>query len=204
MKTPSGQARRWSLTVLLCILTLPADAHDAPGHRATLVVRDAGHISLTVQCDLLQALGRTVAPEQALGVFLTQASAMSADAFAALWMRARRQWESEFALLLADGSRTKGSQWRWPSPQTAQSILREYLMDELTRPASGAVRSSADHAHARLEFSADFIVQGVRSASETVGVELSVSPAFAPLRLTAYRPQQYMIDSRVPRVRIRF
>lgn len=196
--------KRWIFSILGCIMSMPLLAHEAPGNRATLVMRDEGHIGLMLQGDLTEVLRRTVAADTAPGAFLAQVSAMSLQEFTALWMRARRQWESEWGLVLPNGTRVRAVQWRGPSAQAAQSALRNLLMQALTDSKPALSANHAPHEHATIEFSADFVITDRQSFSGARTVELQIAPEFAPLRVISYRPQQQSVEAKNPRIRIGF
>ena len=199
MKGSASTALSAAVFLCACVCSLGlscgAQAHEAPGHRASLVWRDGGHFALSVQANLLEVLHATLAPgsgQAGAGQLLLELSAISPEAFALTWVQAQRRWESEWVLLLKDGTRVRAAQWRWPTAKSAQAALQEQLMQHLT--------GAADAPHAPLEAAADFIV----SPTQSEATELALSAAFAPLRLSTSRPRQTTVEPQAPRVTLQF
>lgn len=169
--------------VALMLAAGGALAHESPTGSATIVQRDSGHYTLTLNFDVADALRRTAQPAMAAAEFQAAFSAMGTDEFAAAWARATAAW-ARGCQLEVGGRPLPALRWRWPLPQEAQARVRERLMHDLTG-ADRARPLTTDHApHALVQAQAEFRVGGASAPAP----RLLLHPAMRPLSVTSYRP----------------
>lgn len=129
--------------LVLALLAAPQRAngarHDLPDNRATLVLRDGRHVSLTLYINYADALRRALSPDQALGEFLVAASAMPPKEFGAALRRAEEAFRSALRLEQPDGTRLALDHWMWPNAAQVQASLQ--------RQAAATIIDPMDHAH---------------------------------------------------------
>lgn len=151
-------------------------AHESPLPSATLVLRDGGHLVLTLRLDLARALHRTLQPESTPMQALSAFAAMEPARFAGLWERATSRWAQECAVLV-QGRRVAAQRWSWPSAQEAQSLVQRQLMPQLA-----GTHTDHEWGQAQAEFTL-----GTESRDH---LQLRLPAALRPLSLTTVRPRQ--------------
>jgi hypothetical protein len=116
-----------------CIVWLASStvyAHELAENRATLVLRDKTHLTLTLYVALPELMYRTLGTGQSLGAFLVQYSGMDPTSFQREMLRAQAQIERGTYVFLEDGRPLPLGRWQWPGPAAAQAMLREHVMHE--------------------------------------------------------------------------
>lgn len=172
---------------LLCVLlTLAgvgtAGAHGLAENRATLVLRDQNHVSMTLFITFSEALHRALAPEHSFQEFVLAHAAMPPEAFKAALLKAQNRFQAEMHAETADGHRLLFVRWTWPDPATVQLALRERAMQALVAPS--------DHAHeAALEVRAE-----CQAAKAIHSVRATFPAAFSRVLVVSYQPKQVWVE----------
>jgi hypothetical protein len=174
----SAGARLALAALSLWLATIPASAHELAGNRATLVLRDDNHLTVTLYLGLPELLFRTLARGKPFGAFLVQYSALDPATFQRELLRARSRIEHGTHLFLEDGRPLSLERWQWPEPSAVQAMLRERVMHETV---GGGADSHGEPAEIRAEAVAR---HGIRSVSIQLPAELQ------QVLIVAYRPTQ--------------
>ena len=173
-----------------------ASAHEITENRATLVLRDATHVSMTLYVDYPQALHRALAAKLSFQEFVLSFSAMTPEVFSATVVKAQTQFQAQIQLLNAAGKPAVADQWRWPDPTRVQALLREHAMQMLV--------AAGEHAHdAPLEIRAEFSVPKAEKSAPPPLSSPPLSPslrvkfpsAFRRVLVVSYRPNQVWVNA---------
>lgn len=191
---------RWVMGWILAgwIAWPAAHAHDVDTPRALLVLRDGGHMALTLHIDVARALHGVMQPQASALEFLTMGSALPPESFAREWGRATAQW-SRSVRLEREGVPIAAERWRWPTATQAQDLMRSQLMHTLTG-------GGADHPSWLVTAHADFKVPLAATpdsilSAKPPALELRLPAALRPLTLTTQRPRHTRVapgDGAVP------
>jgi hypothetical protein len=177
---------------LLLPLTPPAGAHELMVNRATLVLRDDTHVSITLYLAYADALHAALAPRQSTAEFLTMYSAMNPQALQKELSRAQAQFQSGTKLYLADGQPIALTNWLWPDARQVQTMIQQRIMQAMVDPAG--------HAHDEpLEIHAD-----ANSPQKIVGLRVQFPAEFQQVLLVWYRPSQTWVEPNAWSPAIRF
>ena len=166
-------------------------AHELPVNRATLVLRDERHVSLSLFIDYVEALHASLAPERPMPAFLAEMSAIKPAELQTRLLRTQQQWTRQIALSAVDPGRASAGRaltplslrnWVWPDAARVQRLLQERLMQGLVAPAG--------HGHDEpMEIRAESTA--LRSVSEA---RLTLPKAFGRVLVVWYRPRQVWVD----------
>ena len=170
-------ATRWLFTLAGLVGVPTAIAHELPDNRATFVLREGRHLSLSLRVQLPQALHQALAPAEPFGTFVLAASALPAEAFAARWARVQRDWEQQARPHTAQGAALPLQRWQWPKPEQVQDQLRQAAM----QMATGAPHTHAAPTEVKAELQAPAMLNDLR---------WTAPPAFGRVMLVWYAPQQ--------------
>jgi hypothetical protein len=163
------------LTFLL--LSAGAGAHELQDNRATLVLRDNTHLSITLYIAYGDALHLALAPQRPLQEFLVMYSAMKPELLQKELLRAQAQFQ-----YLSMGRELPVTNWVWPDAKQVQSLLQRRIMAAMVDPAG--------HAHEEpVEIHAD-----ANSQQEILTVRAQFPEAFARVLLVAFRPSQLWVE----------
>lgn len=162
---------------VLALAAGSSKAHENPIPSATLVQRDGGHLTLTMQLDVSRALPRTLMPEAVPAEALALLATLEAEPFARAWAQATATWTSGCAVLLA-GRAHPAARWAWPTAREAQALLQRHLMAHLTGAHADPERLSAQ---------AEFRIGSDRITT----IELTMPTPLRPLSVTTLRPRQH-------------
>jgi hypothetical protein len=183
------------------VIAPAVNSHELPANRATLVLRDERHVSLSLYIDYVEALHASLAPERPMPAFLAQFSAMKPVELQAHLLRTQQQWIRQIELSAVDPGRTPAGRamtpvswrnWVWPDAARVQRLLQERLMQGLVAPAG--------HVHDEpLEIRAESTA--MRAVSEA---RLSLPKAFGRVLVVWYRPRQLWVDPGTVSGAIRF
>jgi hypothetical protein len=177
--SPAGLRKRL-LIPLLCVLGLqagagPVFAHELPDNRATLVLRDDNHISLSFQLDYAEALWRELAPELSEQEFHLTLSTLPPKQFEQQLNQAQNRFAEKTRVSVPGGSACT-LQWFWPQPDVVKSRIQEEVMQSVV----------GGHEHpAPMELRAQCQAQGAGS-----GVSLTLPEAWGRVLVVSYRPKQ--------------
>jgi hypothetical protein len=177
---------------LLLSLAQSANAHELLANRATLVLRDDTHVTLTLYIAYADALHAALAPQQSTPEFLTMYSAMNPQALQKELLRAQAQFQSTTKLYLASGQPIALTNWFWPTPQQVQVMLQQRIMQAMVDPSG--------HAHDEpLEIHAD-----ANAPQKIIALRAQFPPEFQKVLLVWYRPTQTWVDTNTWSPAIRF
>lgn len=182
-----------SLGVGMGMVVAPAHAHEVTDNRATLVLRDGGHLSLTLYLDYVAALHLALAPGRPLEEFMLTYAAMPAAEFEAAQAGAHRKFEQGVGVVLKAGTALTFQGWQWPQAAQVQQDLRTRAMQLLRRP--GAAHSHAAPLEVRAELAA---VQDFQSLTIRFPTELG------KVLVVSYKPNQAWSDPTKPPPEINF
>ena len=146
---------RLQLAVLALLLAISSQAsgHELMDNRATFILRDQSHVSLTLYIDLMEAVRKTVAPNAKPAEFIVAYSAMSPEEFKAALVSAEKRMEEHISLADENGAPLTLRNWLWPEPAAAQATLRELAMRAIVSPGEHAhpppaeIRAEAQSTH---------------------------------------------------------
>lgn len=179
-----------TLIGIVCLLALGvAQAHEMTENRATLVLRDSTHVSMTLFIDYPEALHRALAPRQNFQEFVLAFSAMTPEVFSAAVVKTQTQFQAQIQVLNEAGKPASSDQWRWPEPNRVQAMLREHAMQMLV--------NAGGHAHeAPLEIRAEFSVpKPDTTAAPSSSVRVKFPAAFRRVLVVSYRPNQVWVNA---------
>jgi hypothetical protein len=198
MRAPMTAAgRRRCLAALLSLPALaarprPARAHELPGNRLTLVLRNGNHVALSFLIDYPDALHRTLAPDRPFAEFALAASTLPAAELAALLQRAHARLQADTRLTLPDDSMLAITGWQWPDAARARSLLQQRVM--------AAVVAPREHTHEPpVEIRADAMArQPLR------GLSVRLPAPLQRVLVVWSRPEQQWLDPDGAPLRLRF
>jgi hypothetical protein len=168
--------------VLLLPVVLRANAHELLVNRATLVLRDDTHVSITLYLAYADALHAALAPRQTTAEFLTMYSAMKPEALEQALAAAQAQFQSGTKLYLASGQPVAVTNWLWPDPRQVQAMIQQRIMQAMVDPNG--------HAHEEpLEVHAD-----ANAAKKIAGLRVQFPPQLGQVLLVWYRPSQVWVE----------
>lgn len=180
--------------VTTCVLAYALDnagAHEMTENRATLVLRDSTHVSMTLFIEYPDALHRVLAPKLSFQEFVLSFSAMTPESFSAAVVKAQVQFQAQIQLLNMAGKPASAEQWRWPAPARVQALLRELAMQMLV--------AAGEHAHdAPLEIRAEFSVPKSETSvapSSPPSLRMKFPAAFRRVLVVSYRPNQVWVNA---------
>jgi hypothetical protein len=165
---------------LLWAMMLSACAHELQSNRATLVLRDDQHLTLSFFVDYTAVLHQVLAPQQPLEEFVLMYAAMKPQALQAQLLNAQRKLQGSTAVVLRDGKAANLTQWAWPDAAAVQKLLQQRAMQLVIAPA--------DHSHvAQTEIRAE-----TTSASEGDfnSVTLQLPAELQDVLVVSYQPKQ--------------
>jgi ABC-type molybdate transport system ATPase subunit len=179
---------------MLWALTTSAVAHELRDNRATLVLRDRQHLSITFFVDYPSVLHQVLAPQRSAQEFVMTYSAMKPQEFQAQLQEAQRKLTNSTVLMLASGKAAVITQWVWPTATAVQNLLQQRAMQAVVAPD--------DHAHTvQMEIRAEVISAKVTDFSS---VTLQLPPAFQHVLVVSYQPKQVWLKPNTPSRAISF
>ena len=171
----------WAACIVLLASSVVA-AHELAENRATLVLRDKTHLTLTLYVALPELMYRTLGTGKSFGAFLVQYSALDPTTFQRELLRAQAQIEQGTHVFLEDGRPLPLGRWQWPDPAAAQAMLRDRVMHETV---GGDVDSHGEPAEIRAETTAQRDIHSVSVQFPAVLQQVLV---------VAYRPTQAWVS----------
>lgn len=175
---------RLVLALLLSVLNISAVcAHEIESNRATMVLRDPTHVSLTLYVRYSDVLYRALATGRSHEEFLLACSAMKPDDFLRQVLRAQARLQLATKAVL-DGKEAAIAGWVWPDAARTQAQLRQRVMEAMV--GSGA------HVHEQpLEIRAD-----ITSDKEIKSVNIQFAEEFGKILVVSYRPAQVLVEEK--------
>lgn len=190
-------AKRLMALALSLLGLLPAAmAHELPDNRATLVLRDRTHLSVTLYIDYVEVLHRALAPQQKFQEFLLQRAAMSPQAFQREVDQVQTKFQNTTRLLLPTGGQALLTRWNWPGASGVQYALRQRAMQTMVAGHG----HDHDHGHEGVvEVRAEAHLQ-----HETDSLRVQFPEAFEKVMVVSYRPNQVWVDAKAASAVVRF
>lgn len=184
--------KRMLLLLVIGLFILPGRAHEVSTNRATLVLREANHIALTLRVNLSDLMRDVLTPKMAPNEFLAQFSAMPSPDFEMHYARVQTLVQSETRMFLPSGRNVPLGQWRWPNAKQVQANIRDSAMQMAVAPL--------DHLP---EFESE--VHAEATAGEDLSdVSLQLPRQLRPILIVNYRPHQVWMKPPNSEVRLRF
>jgi hypothetical protein len=173
---------------MLWALTTSAVAHELQDNRATLVLRDRQHLSLTFFVDYPGVLRQVLAPQRSLQEFVMLYSAMPPQEFQAQLLQAQSKLAGSTALVQAGGKAAAITHWVWPAANAVQNLLQQRAMQAVVAPD--------DHAHTvQMEIRAEAKSDNANGFSS---VTLKLPPQFQQVLVVSYQPKQVWLKPNAP------
>ncbi|GAB2866782.1 hypothetical protein GCM10027277_39630 [Pseudoduganella ginsengisoli] len=173
--------------VVLCMAGLTAGhAHEMESNRATLVLREGGHLSLTLYLDYAQALHQALAPSRPFEEFMLTHATMPAAQFQQALDGAHRKFEQATRAAVKAGQPLAFRGWQWPAAAQVQQKLRERAMT--------LVRMQGAHSHeAPLEVRAE-----LAAGEDFHSLKMQFPAEFRDVLVVSYRPAQVWVKPDQP------
>lgn len=181
-------------TVVLLLMAGLMPAHELPENRATLVLRDKTHVTVTLFVNYPEALHAAISPQRPFPEFLIVLSNMNAEELTKVLVRAQTKFEASTKLYLSGPARKEVSltNWAWPDAKQVQGMLQRQIMQTMVDPAA--------HPH---ESPAEIRVEG--NAFQEIGsLMMQFPPEFQKVLVVSYRPNQVWAERGVVSPEIKF
>ena len=186
--------RRASTTLFLALLllaTASAQAHELQDNRATLILRDKSHLSLTLYVAYAEILHQFLAPQRPLPEFLMVYSALKPEDIQRQLQRAQSHFQSTTHLYAQSGE-IPIANWVWPDAKQTQAMMQQRIMQAMVDPAG--------HAHDQpLEIHAEAV-----APQEVTAVRAQFPDEFQRVLVVAYRPNQTWSEPKTGSPTIKF
>ena len=177
--------------LVLFLLGIACAAHELADNRATLVLRDRNHLTLTVFLSYPEALHQALLPQREFAAFLLIYSSMDAGQFEKELAKAQKRFQSQIHVFVPDSEATL-SGWSWPDAKSVQTMLRDRVMRAMVDPNA--------HAHEPpLELRAEAV-----AAQDIAGARVQFPPEWQRVLLVWYRPSQQWVEGKTISSVLRF
>ena len=186
------------LVVLLSLfLLVPAESHDLMDNRATLVLRDRIHISMTLYIVYSDALHAALSPLGPMSSFLVSLSTMKPDQLQRELQRAQSKFQAGMHIYLPakrglPPTELTLTNWIWPDTKQVQNTLQTRVMQAVVDP---------DAHEAPLEIRVDAVAP---LPVEISSVTVHFPEEFRKVLVVSYRPSQTWVDPKAPSPEIKF
>jgi hypothetical protein len=178
----SRVAGTFAITLFAIPSPAPSLRHEVTDNRATLVLRDDTHISVTLYLNYLDALHRTLAPSRTPQEFAVTFAAMPIAQLNAALQRAHAHFASDTRLARSPVGAIAVHNWSWPDASRVQALLQQQAMQTVVAPDT--------HLHeAPTEIHGDAIAAAPLSA-----VTVRFPLEFGRVLVVSYKPNQVWID----------
>ena len=174
------------------LLSPLAPMHELQDNRATLVLRDKTHLSVTLYLNFTDALHRALGGTRTRNEFVLAYSAMPARDLHRELARAEQRFAAQTKIAAANGAAVTLESWKWPTVSEVQRLLQQQAMQLVVAPN--------EHAYEQpLEIHAEAIAQ---QAITTVTVKFPVE--FQRVLVVSYTPKQVWVEANGVAPPIRF
>ena len=171
---------------------LQAAAHELQENRATLVLRDKTHLSVTLFIAYTEALHLALAPRRPYAAFLVVYSSMKPEELQKELQKAQAKFQSATKVQLSIGGEVALSNWVWPDAKQVQTLLQQRVMRAMVDPNG--------HSHeAPMEVHADVIAK-----QEINSVRIQFPDEFLKVLVVAFRPNQLWVEPKSLSPEIKF
>jgi hypothetical protein len=167
-------------------------SHELPENRATLVLRDRTHLTLTLFIEYPEALHLALMPKKTFKEFVLIYSAMEPQRFQQELLRAQTQFQSETKLTLGNGSVDAQARWVWPASPTVQALLQKEVMQLM-------VGAPAHEHDPPTEIRAEIV-----ATQDITQATVQLPQAFQKVLLVWYQPKQMWLAPGARSTTIRF
>ncbi len=172
--------RRYLLFATLAVIS--TFAHELEDNRATLVLRDQTHISVTFYIAYGDALQMALAPRRNPVDFIAAVSSMNLESLEKQLTKAEETFRKGAHLYTASGREIPLGNWVFPGARVVQQNLQKRVMQAMVDPAG--------HAHDEpLEIHADGY-----SPEAVTAVRIQLPEEFGKVLVVAYRPSQVWVE----------
>lgn len=184
----------WRALALLAIFAAgpTAASHELTDNRATVVLRDASHLSLTMYLRYTEAVQKVLAPRSGYWEFVTAVSALSPSDFEKQIRSAHEALQAGTRLSVDGRTPSAFSNWTWPTPTRSQHLFQQRQMEATV---GGGPHRHEEPIEVRAEFAATRAVRGVN---------VEFSEALGKVLLVWYRPRQAWVSAGEPSALIKF
>ena len=175
-------------------LLTTAAAHELEENRATLVLRDKTHVSVTMYIAYSDALHRALMPQRPFASFLLIYSGVKTEDLQRELLRAQDKFQAETRMYLSPGPGREVvlTNWVWPDVKQVQRMLQQRIMSAMVDPNG--------HAHdTPVEIHAD-----ANAPHEITAVTVKFPEEFQRVLVVSYRPNQVWADSKALSPEIKF
>lgn len=180
---------QWIAAVVLCMAGLmsgAAHAHEMESNRATLVLREGGHLSLTLYIDYAAALHQALAPGRPFEEFMLTHATMPAVPFQQALDGAHRKFEQATRASMKAGQSLVFRGWQWPAGAQVQKKMRERAMMMVSMQGA--------HSHeAPLEVRAE-----LATGEDFHALKMQFPAEFRDVLVVSYRPAQVWVKPDQP------
>lgn len=177
---------------LLGMAAASAMPHELQANRATLVLRDQVHLSVTLFLNYSEVLHQVLLPRRSFQEFAVAYSAMRTADFEKELLRAESQLQRSLQLKSNGNEVLSLSNWNWPEATRVQWLLQERVMQATVAPSEPAHEEVLE---IRLEATAQHPIAGLTA---------TFPAAFKRVLLVSYRPNQVWVEPRVASGPIKF
>jgi len=129
--------RNRARAVLTLLLAPVLAAHEIQDNRATLVLRDKTHVSVTLYVAYADVLHAALAPQRPLPEFLMVYSTLKPEDLQRQLQRAQTRFQASIRLYSQSGEVVLGN-WVWPDAKQTQSMMQQRIMQAMVDPAGHA------------------------------------------------------------------
>jgi hypothetical protein len=161
-----------------------ATAHELQDNRATLVLRDRTHVSVTLYIAYTEALHQALAPQRPLPEFLFLYSTVPLAELEKDLARAHAKFQSATRMVTGDSVPVPLSNWVWPNASQVQSLLRQRVMASIAAP-DGHIHEEPVEIHA-----------DANATREITSIQVQFPDEFQSVLVVAYRPTQTLVESK--------
>ncbi|TXI90091.1 MAG: hypothetical protein E6Q34_09550 [Burkholderiaceae bacterium] len=125
----------FALACLTAGLPSRSAAHDLEANRASVVLRDNSHLSLSLRIDYVRFLQQSFAPKATQAQALLELASMSERDFEAVYQKAQRVLMEQTILTIGTAKTLQLNHWRHPKAQQIQQSIRELSAQLIVAPS---------------------------------------------------------------------
>ncbi len=175
-----------------------ARGHELTENRATMVLRDDTHVSLTFYIDYPDVLNAVLAPKKSHREFLLTYSAMKPEDFQKQMLLAQSKLQAETRATLNGGKEAIITGWVWPDSARIQTMIQQEVMESMV----GGVANAPAHAPAH---AAPTEIRANISHDAPIKIaNIQFAEAFGKMLLVSYRPKQIWVAPKKASAVIKF
>ena len=108
--------------------------HELTDNRATLVLRDQTHVSMTMYINYTDALHRVLAPQRTMTEFVMAYSTMPLSALRVELQKSQARFIAQLRLASASGGNVVLRNWSWPDAAAVRDMLQQQTMQAVVAP----------------------------------------------------------------------